>query len=135
MERGRSSRRQDSQKEGQSSIWLLLSDVDVPGTQGWDTSHIVPFATNLVAQVLSCPASDSPTHIRWILNDAVVPLTGVRGCKPNNQGLCELDNYVEAMKTRIEEVDYQEVCFGSQDINEPDWSQNIWEDAQRIIKT
>ncbi|KAI0305486.1 phosphoglycerate mutase-like protein [Multifurca ochricompacta] len=73
----------------------------------WIVSHIAPFAANLVAQVLSCPASSTPTHIRWILNDAVVPLTGVKGCKANKDGLCDL-------------VDYQFDCFGNYSIPLPD---------------
>ncbi|KAI0256229.1 phosphoglycerate mutase-like protein [Lactifluus subvellereus] len=87
----------------------------------WIISHIAPFATNLVAQLLSCPASTTtPTHIRWILNDAVVPLTGVKGCPPNKNGLCDLATYIKGTQERIAEVDYQFDCFANYSIPIPD---------------
>ncbi|KAI0316502.1 phosphoglycerate mutase-like protein [Amylostereum chailletii] len=86
----------------------------------WIVSHISPFATNLVAQVLSCPANDRPTHVRWILNDAVVPLTGVRGCKADQNGLCELGAYINGTKARIAEIDYQFDCFANYTVPVPD---------------
>ncbi|KAI0302587.1 histidine phosphatase superfamily [Russula brevipes] len=91
----------------------------------WIISHIAPFATNLVAQLLTCPASGTPssaalTHIRWILNDAVVPLTGVKGCKANKDGLCDLPTYINGTQERIAEVDYQFDCFGNYSIPIPD---------------
>jgi hypothetical protein len=89
-------------------------------TQKWKISHITPFATNLVAQLLSCPASTTPTHIRWILNDAVVPLTGVKGCLADKNGLCDLQTYIKAMQQRIAEVDFQFDCFANYSIPIPD---------------
>jgi len=91
----------------------------------WIISHIAPLATNLVAQVLSCPSSDSssssgPTHVRWIINDAVVPLTGVKGCGPNKHGLCDLPTYISGMQERIAEVDFQFDCFANYTIPDPD---------------
>jgi hypothetical protein len=88
--------------------------------QKWVISHIAPFATNLVAQVLSCPASSTPTHIRWILNDAVVPLTGIQGCPSDPNGLCDLQTYIKGTQQRIAEVDYQHDCFASYSIPIPD---------------
>ncbi|KAI9507913.1 phosphoglycerate mutase-like protein [Russula earlei] len=105
----------------------------IKSNRQWVTSHIVPFATNLVAQALSCPApsnshrpSSSPspsgptTHVRWILNDAVVPLTGVEGCPSNRDGLCDLPTYVDGTQRRIAEVDYRFDCFSSYSIPVPD---------------
>ncbi|KAI0041305.1 phosphoglycerate mutase-like protein [Auriscalpium vulgare] len=86
----------------------------------WVVSNIAPFGTNLVAQVLSCPASDTPTHIRWILNDAVVPLTGVKGCKTDRNGLCPLATYIAGTQARIEEIDFQFDCFGNYTTPDPD---------------
>jgi hypothetical protein len=83
-------------------------------------NQIAPFGTNLVGQVLSCPASDEPTHIRWILNDAVLPLTGVQGCKANSDGLCDLKTYIAAMQKRIKEVDFNFDCFGNYTVPDPD---------------
>ncbi|KAF8998408.1 histidine phosphatase superfamily [Cyathus striatus] len=92
----------------------------IPKRQTYFVNQIAPFATNLVGQVLSCPASGTPTHIRWILNDAVLPLTGIEGCKSNKDGMCELPTFIKAMEQRIEEVDFEFDCFGNYTIPSPD---------------
>ncbi|KAI0058243.1 phosphoglycerate mutase-like protein [Artomyces pyxidatus] len=92
----------------------------IPKTRQWIVSNISPFATNLVAQILSCPASDTPTHVRWILNDAVVPLTGVKGCREDVNGLCPFETYVKGTQARIAEVDFQFDCFGNYTAPSPD---------------
>ena len=76
--------------------------------------------------MLTCPnaqsssSSSSPTHIRWILNDAVVPLTGVKGCAPDENGLCDLPTYINGTMERIAQVDYQHDCFANYSIPDPD---------------
>ncbi|KAJ6536413.1 phosphoglycerate mutase-like protein [Mycena vulgaris] len=68
-----------------------------------------------------CPSSSAvPTHIRWLLNDAVVPLPGITGCKPNADGLCPLGTFVAGMKQRVKEVDFAFGCFGNYSVPEPD---------------
>ncbi|KAJ8474750.1 hypothetical protein ONZ45_g15838 [Pleurotus djamor] len=48
--------------------------------QSFFVHKLVPFGARLVGQVLACDVdSEEVTHIRWILNDAAVPLTGIRG--------------------------------------------------------
>jgi hypothetical protein len=71
------------------------------------TFRICPFATNLQFQVLTC---SSTRYIRLILNDAVVPLTGLNGCEENEDGLCELNRFVDALKEIVAEVDFGAVC-------------------------
>ncbi|KAK7468777.1 hypothetical protein VKT23_003278 [Stygiomarasmius scandens] len=97
----------------------------IPKHRTYLINQIVPFSANLVGQVLSCPASFSsqnsgPTHIRWILNDAVVPLTGISGCVEDENGLCELDIFTSGMKQRIEEIDFNFDCFANYSIPIPD---------------
>ncbi|TFK36825.1 histidine phosphatase superfamily [Crucibulum laeve] len=92
----------------------------IPKDQTYFVNQIAPFASNLVGQVLSCPASGKPTHIRWVLNDAVLPLTGIKGCKQNKDGLCELPTFIDAMKQRIQEVDFAFDCFGNYTVPVPD---------------
>ena len=74
----------------------------------------------MVGQVLSCPASDTPTHIRLVLNDAVLPLAGIQGCTADKNGLCELDAFVGGLQARIKEVDFQFDCFANYSIPVPD---------------
>jgi hypothetical protein len=70
--------------------------------------------------VLSCPASDTPTHIRFALNDAVVPLTGLKGCKWDKDGLCELSSFLSGIKERIGEIDYNFDCLANYTVPNPD---------------
>ncbi|KAJ7253464.1 phosphoglycerate mutase-like protein [Mycena rebaudengoi] len=92
----------------------------IPPNHSYIISKIAPFASNLVAQVLSCPASATPTHIRFILNDGVIPLTGIKGCTQNANGLCPLPIFISAMKLRIQEVDFNFDCFANYTIPDPD---------------
>lgn len=79
-----------------------------------------PFGVNLVGQVLSCGASKNATHIRWIINDGVVPLDGIKGCGKNKDGMCRMDVFIKGMKEKIEEVDYDFSCNGKYRIPVPD---------------
>ena len=88
--------------------------------QSWVTSQISPFASRLVGQVLSCPASDTPTHIRFILNDGVAPLTGLQGCAEDKNGLCELGTFLRGIDARIAEVDFDFDCLGNYTVPSPD---------------
>ncbi|EIM82959.1 phosphoglycerate mutase-like protein [Stereum hirsutum FP-91666 SS1] len=92
----------------------------IPDDQTWIVPHISPFGSNMVGQVLSCPASDTPTHIRFVLNDAVLPLTGIQGCTADKNGLCEIDKFISGLQARIEEVDYQFDCFANYTVPVPD---------------
>ncbi|KAJ7225057.1 acid phosphatase [Mycena haematopus] len=102
-----------------------LPATHIPANRSYIVNQIAPFAANLVGQVLSCrtPASPTPpspssppTHIRWLLNDAVAPLSGIAGC---GTSLCEFDTFVRAMQQRIEEVDFAFGCFGNYTVPVP----------------
>lgn len=132
---------------------MYLLDADI---------RLVPFATNLQFQVLSCPSksgrsilrrqeagtetesgagpdTDSETidddgvgessdgdeestagsasstlskdrYIRLILNDAVVPLTGIRDCPEHDEGLCPLDGFVGSLQEIVRGVDFVGDC-------------------------
>jgi len=82
--------------------------------------ELAPFASNMVGQVLSNSSSSNGTHIRWILNDGVVPLTGINGCAENPNGLCDLPTFIAGMKQRIQEIDFTFDCFANYTIPEPD---------------
>lgn len=92
----------------------------IPEGRTYFTSKIAPFASNLVAQVLSCPASSTPTHIRFILNDGVAPLTGLQGCAEDKNGLCELSAFLRGIDARIAEVDFDFDCLGNYTVPSPD---------------
>jgi len=56
---------------------------------------------------MSC---DNTRYIRLILNDAVVPLTGLKGCGEDEDGLCVLNTFVEALGEIVAETNFGEVC-------------------------
>lgn len=103
-----------------------LPSSHIPRKLSYRTDEVMPFAVNLVGQVLSCPAHDQeapgePTHIRWVLNDGVLPLSGIDGCGHHKHGMCELDTFIRAMKQRIDEIDYDCACHGDYEFPDPDY--------------
>ena len=54
----------------------------------------------------------SSSFIRWILNDAVMPQTGMGDCPFDANGLCPLDIYISALKKRNQEIDFDFSCNG-----------------------
>ncbi|KAJ7073158.1 acid phosphatase [Mycena amicta] len=100
----------------------------IPANHVYIVNNIAPFATNLVGQVLTCPAyvpaippnNTKSTHIRWILNDAVLPLTGLSGCQSNADGLCPLETFISALQKRVGQVDYAFDCFANYTMPDPD---------------
>ncbi|KAG1757693.1 histidine phosphatase superfamily [Suillus lakei] len=92
----------------------------IPPHRSYIASQIAPFASQLVAQVLSCPASEEPTHIRFLLNDGVVPLTGIHGCTEDSNGLCALPSFISGMHERIGQINFAHDCFANYTMPNPD---------------
>ncbi|EJU01030.1 phosphoglycerate mutase-like protein [Dacryopinax primogenitus] len=78
------------------------------GKRSFVASQTTPFATALVAQVVNCTDSSANTkpYIRWLLNDASIPVDNIPGCGKDEYGRCPLDSFVDAMKTRVEEINF-----------------------------
>lgn len=64
-----------------------------------------------------------PSHIRIVVNDGPVPLTGIQGCPLSSSGLCPLSTFIEAQKATIREVDWEWGCSGNWEVPEG----NAWE--------
>ncbi|WWC90320.1 uncharacterized protein L201_005253 [Kwoniella dendrophila CBS 6074] len=88
----------------------------IPKHRSFIASKIMPFATNLQVQVLTCSGEKK---IRIILNDAVVPLTGIKGCLENDEGLCSFDEFVNSMKELIGNINFEKECNYNPKSNEP----------------
>lgn len=120
----------------------------IPKHRTFVSSEIMPFATNMQIQVLTCSAAggkngkahndeededddedEKPNgaedqdmgkrrragaekEIRIVLNDGVVPLTGIRGCPEDEDGLCPLDTFVQSVRELVDETDFAAVCRG-----------------------
>lgn len=93
----------------------------IPENRSYIVTHIAPFGATLTGQLLSCPARASNSSnsnpnglfFRWLLNDGVVPQTGVAGCPEDADGLCPLPTYVAAMQQRNAEVDFAFDCLAN----------------------
>ncbi|KAK8052445.1 hypothetical protein PG993_003830 [Apiospora rasikravindrae] len=80
----------------------------------FSSSKIVPFATHFTTQVLECPAYQPTKQIRFMVNDAVLPINeSYPGCEANPHGLCAFDNVVSVLLKRIEEIDFNHDCYGN----------------------
>ena len=97
------------------------------------SAELAPFATNIQFQrmytvtfcssdkifpylpltsVLECTSLPGP-QIRIIINDAVAPLTGIRGCPKQKDGMCPVDTFVAAQKEIIRNTDWEYDCHGN----------------------
>ncbi|KAF1848003.1 phosphoglycerate mutase-like protein [Cucurbitaria berberidis CBS 394.84] len=77
-------------------------------------SKLVPFATHFTAQVLSCPALQPTKQIRFIINDAVIPIDeSYPGCPVDPNGLCSFDHVVSVLQKRSAEIDFDYDCFAN----------------------
>ncbi|KAJ4470623.1 histidine phosphatase superfamily [Lentinula edodes] len=86
----------------------------IPENQSFKVSQLAPFATNIQFQILECssPSISSGEQVRIIVNDAPVPLTGIRGCPSQVDGLCPVDTFVRAQKEILEKTSWEWDCFG-----------------------
>jgi hypothetical protein len=90
----------------------------IPKDQSFVRSRLAPFSTNVQFQRASLLVAPSPAapqlmngivlncagsgdNIRVIVNDGVVPLTGVDGCAADQYGRCVLDKFVAGQRRCI----------------------------------
>ncbi|KAI0839882.1 phosphoglycerate mutase-like protein [Hypoxylon sp. FL0890] len=84
------------------------------GENNFVASKLVPFATHFTAQVLECSAYQPTKQIRFLVNDAVIPVSdSYKGCPADPHGLCSFDNVVSVLKDRIDEIDFDYDCFAN----------------------
>ncbi|KAF2439604.1 phosphoglycerate mutase-like protein [Karstenula rhodostoma CBS 690.94] len=90
--------------------------LSVTGNRGQNSflaSRLVPFATHFTTQVLSCPVYQPTKQIRFIINDAVIPINNYPGCPENLNGLCSFENVVSVLQSRSSEIDFNYDCFAN----------------------
>lgn len=107
----------------------------IPKGNRFVASQLSPFATNLQvqsmspSQILLCKTSNSPTsvpvlscaskpedQIRLIINDGVTPLTGIKGCPSDADGMCPLSTFVAAQQELLEDADWEWECHGDWEV-------------------
>ncbi|KAH6917781.1 histidine phosphatase superfamily [Coprinopsis sp. MPI-PUGE-AT-0042] len=84
----------------------------IPPNRSFRTAELVPFATNMQFQVLSCDSLPDAHQIRIIINDGVVPLTGIQGCPDQKEGMCPLDTFVAAQWDMYSKTNWTWGCDG-----------------------
>ena len=106
----------------------------IPHDRTFRSAELAPFATNIQFQrayttsicssdkmfsyistlpsVLECTSLPGP-QIRIIINDAVAPLTGIRGCHKHKDGMCSVETFVAAQKEIIRNTDWEYDCYGN----------------------
>ncbi|KAF8061714.1 histidine phosphatase superfamily [Lyophyllum atratum] len=84
----------------------------IPRNRSFQVSRLAPFATNIQFQLLECTSVPGP-QIRVIINDGVTPLTGIKGCPEQRDGMCPVDTFVAAQKALIAETDWTYDCYGN----------------------
>ncbi|CAE6501873.1 unnamed protein product [Rhizoctonia solani] len=107
------------------NLTSFTTDGQLPAThilpnRKFKSSRIAPFATNMQVQLLSCASRPKP-QIRLIINDGVTPLTTIRGCPEDKDGMCPLDMFVDAQKETIRTSSFDWACYGNWEIEEG-WS-------------
>ncbi|KAK2460651.1 hypothetical protein APHAL10511_007121 [Amanita phalloides] len=103
-------------------------ETHIPHNRSFRVSQLAPFATNVQFQTLECASFPDP-QIRIIINDGVVPLTGVGNCPKQRDGMCPIDLFVAAQKQIIAQTDWIHDCHGDWTVPEgPDW-QTVTGDA------
>ncbi|TCD62276.1 hypothetical protein EIP91_007115 [Steccherinum ochraceum] len=87
----------------------------VPKHRSFKVSHLAPFATNVQFQLLSCSSLSEP-QIRIVINDGVTPLTSIRGCPEQKDGMCPLSTFIDAQREMVKTTDWEWGCHGDWDV-------------------
>ncbi|KAJ7265461.1 histidine phosphatase superfamily [Mycena haematopus] len=93
----------------------------IPKKRSFRVSELAPFATNVQFQLLECTSLPGP-QIRIIVNDGVVPLTGIEGCGAQKDGCRKI----------IGATDWEWACHGEWDIPEG-WETTTGEPRRRKV--
>ncbi|TFK67148.1 phosphoglycerate mutase-like protein [Pluteus cervinus] len=98
-----------------------LPDDHIPRHRKFRVSELAPFGTNVQFQLLTCTDRSGP-QIRVVINDGVAPLTGIRGCPEDKDGLCPVDTFVKAQQEIVAKTDWRWGCDGDWEVPEgPEW--------------
>lgn len=87
-----------------------LPSTKIPSPRQFIISRMTPFGARLYVEVLDC--GEEELTIRLKLNNRVLPLAGLKHCPADKSGLCSFSNFVESVKEALEEIDFDETCYG-----------------------
>jgi hypothetical protein len=95
-------------------------------------SEMTPFGARFMSEIWTCPSNvnfdsldpvlysnpelrskGNKSYIRFVLNNAPLPLQGLVGCENAKNGFCPVDTFLKSVPTLKEKAMYQEACFGN----------------------
>ncbi|KAF7718951.1 Uncharacterized protein PECH_006294 [Penicillium ucsense] len=112
----------------------LPADRDhAPSNLTFSLSNITPFGARLFSEIWTCPShnsideldpiiyqnphlnssSETKDYIRFVLNSAPLPLSGLAGCEKSKNGFCPVETFLKAIPGLKETAQYQKACFGN----------------------
>ncbi|KAJ5180942.1 Histidine phosphatase superfamily clade-2 [Penicillium capsulatum] len=106
--------------------------------RNFDLHKITPFGARLYSEIWTCPKKvsfenlqnqmyknpdlssqeDTTDYIRFVLNNAPVPVDGLKACEKSVNGFCPLKAFLREIPDLTEQAMYQEACFGNYNITE-----------------
>lgn len=112
-----------------------------PEDRTFTLNEITPFGARLNTEVWTCPSTSTSScssslknldpvlyhnpdlsstkntteYIRFVLNNAPVPLDGLKGCEDSVNGFCAVKDFLKGVPQLKEDAEYQYACFGKHD--------------------
>ena len=70
---------------------------------------------------MSSKSKQTAEYIRWIVNDGVVPLTGISHCAqhPDKNGLCPLTSFIAGLQDLVATENWSFDCNGNYTVGVP----------------
>ncbi|CAG8145991.1 unnamed protein product [Penicillium salamii] len=104
--------------------------------RNFDLNHMTPFGARLFSEIWTCPQGASLKHlrpqkysnpdlssesnttdyIRFVLNNAPLPLDGLSACDGSVNGFCKVGKFLRDIPKLNEQAMYQKACFGDYNI-------------------
>jgi 3-phytase len=109
----------------------MPSDVAHAVPRTFRLSEVAPFGARLVSEIWTCPKSsnlevldstlymnpdisdsqNTTDYIRFVLNGAPLPTSGLVGCEDARNGFCKVGDFLEAVPELKQNAMYQQACF------------------------
>ncbi|KAI9925832.1 hypothetical protein MW887_005638 [Aspergillus wentii] len=110
----------------------LPGDLTKSPPRTFKLNEITPFGARFISEVWTCPSDtsfdnlgatlyknpdlsskkDTKDYIRFVLNNAPVPLKGVPGCDGAKNGFCAVPDFLKGVPDMKKEAEYQYACYG-----------------------
>ncbi|CAG8094246.1 unnamed protein product [Penicillium olsonii] len=113
----------------------LPGDIDHAPERTFSLSQMTPFGARLMSEIWTCPSdtsfesldpvlysnpslkstADTKDYIRFVLNNAPLPLDGLAECEGSKNGFCHVEKFLRGVPAMKRKAQYQKACFGKYD--------------------